>query len=109
MEMSYLTAPGIHRPSTSEHILKICCDFYGQSLEQVKQKSRKREYVEVRQAAIALSKAYTKETLEQIANAMGGFDHSSCNHAIKVINNQLTTDKQFRIKFAKLENRVKLT
>jgi len=109
MEMSYLTAPGIPKPSTSESILKVCCDFYNQPLEEVRKKSRKREYVEVRQAAIALSKAYTKETLGDIAATMGDFDHSTCVHSIKTINNLLTTDKQFRIKFAKLESRIKLT
>lgn len=109
MEMSYLTAPGIPRAETSEAILKVCCDFYNQPLEMVKRKSRKREYVEVRQSAMALSKAYTKESLQEIANTMGDFDHATCIHAIKTINNLLTTDKQFRIKFAKLENRIKMS
>lgn len=65
MEISYYAVPGIPRAESSEAILKICCDFFNQPLSEVKKKTRKREYVEVRQSAIALSKAYTKESLQQ--------------------------------------------
>ena len=67
------------------------------------QKSRKLPYPETRFLCIYLIKEFQTHTpamsLKEIGMHFGGMDHSSIIHAIKIAQNLLQTDKQYKKKF----------
>jgi hypothetical protein len=49
--------------------------------------ARKHEYVTMRQISMALSKDFTKLSLQSIGNKHGGRDHATALHAVKTVHN----------------------
>lgn len=75
-----------------EAINKCVCQYFKISATELNSKSRARKYSEPRQIAMYLSKRYTKKTLQEIAQAFGGKDHSTVIHAIKKIESGIHTN-----------------
>lgn len=63
-------------------------------LEEIDNKTRKREVVQARQIAMYFSKKYTKCSLATIGSYIGGKDHATVLHACKAVENLIETDKQ---------------
>lgn len=57
-------------------ILKEVCDIYGVSIEMVKSKCKKEEYVRARRMYIFASTSMTNYTLEEIAVPIGKREHT---------------------------------
>lgn len=91
----------------SDHILKLCCEYYNMPVNLVKSRTRKREIVQVRQIAMTLSMFYTDESQESIGLNYGNYDHATCINARKTVNNLLETDKVFRTQYDDIERRLK--
>ena len=79
-----------------DYIQKIVCDYFELPLELLKSKTRKREVVQARQLAMYFSKQFTKSSLSNIGMHCGGKDHATVLHAVKTVDNLVSTDKQFK-------------
>ena len=87
--------------SSIEELYKVA-EFTGLSIDELQEKTRKREIVESRQVAMYLSKKNTKESLATIGRTIGNKDHATVLHACKTVNNLIETDKQFLKKWGEL-------
>jgi len=93
---------------TKETIIKVVCDYFGTTLEQVLETKtcRKRELVMVRYFVFKMLKQYTDMSLEQI-----GFEidknHATVLFGIKSVNNLIEIDKMTRNINNEIENRLK--
>lgn len=63
-----------------QFILQTICDYYNVPEEKVRQRNRKREWVWCRHVFFYLCWKYTGLSLKQIANFLGGFDHTTVIH-----------------------------
>lgn len=84
---------------TCENILNIVIGKFGVDMKSVNSKSRKREIVLARQAAMYLCKQYTTQSVSRIGTVVGGRDHATVLHAIKNVEDLLKTDPEFKKKF----------
>lgn len=84
---------------TCEAILQSVIGVYGVDMRSINSKSRKREIVWARQAAMSLCKKYTTQSVSRIGQVVGGRDHATVLHAIKNVEDLLASDAEFREKF----------
>lgn len=76
-------------------IIRIVADNTGITYEQMKTKSRKREFVESRQICMYLIHKYTKLSLRLIGLKFGGREHSTVIHACQKVDD-LMIEKRFK-------------
>jgi len=88
---------------TCEAILQSVIGIYGVDMRSINSKSRKREIVWARQAAMSLCKKYTTQSVSRIGQVVGGRDHATVLHAIKNVDDLLQSDAEFREKFKAAE------
>jgi chromosomal replication initiator protein len=79
-----------------ETINKCVCQYFKISAVELNSKSRARKFSEPRQIAMYLTKKYTKKTLQEIAQAFGGKDHSTVIHAIQKIEGAITANSTLK-------------
>lgn len=92
---------------TCEAILQSVISAYGVDMRSINSKSRKREIVWARQAAMSLCKKYTTQSVSRIGQVVGGRDHATVLHAIKNVEDLLQTDAEFQEKFKIAESTLK--
>lgn len=103
MKISIYAVPGVQKVTTEEQIFRQVCDAYGYSTKEVRNnpKSRKRDFVEIRQ----LSMFIIRRELQLSYNKIGDFlnkDHATVLFGIRNVKNLLETDKQFQRKTSKI-------
>lgn len=91
------------RVITCEAIISVCQQVFGFDQKTFNSKSRKRELVLARQAAMSLCKKYTSQSVSRIGMLIGGRDHATVLHALKSVENLLETDAEFRAKYEACE------
>ncbi len=91
------------RVITCENILNLVIGTFGVDMKSINSKSRKREIVLARQAAMYLCKQYTTQSVSRIGTIVGGRDHATVLHAIKNVDDLLQTDPEFKRKFDAVE------
>ncbi len=97
-----------NKPLTVDDILdKVCC-HYGISQQNVFSRSRKRDYVLVRQVSMYLAQKYTKMPAGRIGQLIGGRDHSTVIHSCSTVEQRLKVDKAFLAELSSIENSFKL-
>jgi len=79
-----------------DFIQKTVADYFKVSLEQMKSKVKKREFVIPRQVAMYFCKRYTQLTLALIGGNFGGRDHSTVIHALESVEDMMKTDANFK-------------
>lgn len=84
---------------TCENILNLVIGTFGVDMKSINSKSRKREIVLARQAAMYLCKQHTTQSVSRIGTVVGGRDHATVLHAIKNVDDLLKTDPEFKRKF----------
>lgn len=92
---------------TCENILNLVIGTFGVDMKSINSKSRKREIVLARQAAMYLCKQYTTQSVSRIGTIVGGRDHATVLHAIKNVEDLLKTDDEFKRKFDTVEAELK--
>ncbi|MDE6002726.1 MAG: chromosomal replication initiator protein DnaA, partial [Prevotella sp.] len=97
-----------NKPLTIDDILDKVCDHYGVSQQHVFSRSRKRDYVLVRQLSMYLAQKYTKMPASRIGQLIGGRDHSTVIHSCTTIEQRLKFDKSFVAEVTSIENSFKL-
>ena len=97
-----------NKPLTIDDILEKVCSHYNVTQQQVFSRSRKRDYVLVRQISMYLAQKYTKMPASRIGQLIGGRDHSTVVHSCSAIEERLKVDKTFLAEFSSIENSFKL-
>jgi len=97
-----------NHPLTVDDILEKVCGHYGIAQQHVFSKSRKRDYVLVRQVSMYLAQKYTKMPASRIGQLIGGRDHSTVLHSCSTIEQRLKVDKAFFAEISSIENSFKL-
>lgn len=98
-----------HTEVSIDYIQKTVANHYSVSLENLKSKSRKREFVAARQVAMYFAKKYTNHSLKSIGHYFGGRDHSTVIHALQAVNDMLDTEPSFRLLFKNLQRKIKFS
>ena len=96
------------RPLTVDDILEKVCHHYGVTQQQVFSKSRKRDYVQVRQVSMYLAQKYTQMPAGRIGQLIGKRDHSTVIHSCNTIEKRLKIDSTFSDEIRSIENSFKL-
>ncbi len=86
-----------------DHILNKVCEYYRLKGEMLQTKSRKREIVQARQAAMYFSKNLTNSSLSAIGSIIGKRDHSTVLHACKTVKNMMETNSEFKRQMNEIE------
>ncbi|MBQ9646387.1 MAG: chromosomal replication initiator protein DnaA [Prevotella sp.] len=97
-----------NHPLTIDDILEMVCRHYGVSQQNVFSKSRKRDYVQVRQVSMYLAQKYTKMPASRIGQLIGGRDHSTVLHSCSAVEQRLKIDKAFYEDLGSIERSFKL-
>jgi chromosomal replication initiator protein len=97
-----------NKPLTVDDILEKVCGHYNVPQQQVFSRSRKRDYVLVRQISMYLAQKYTKMPAGRIGQLIGGRDHSTVIHSCSTIEQRLKVDKAFLSELSSIENSFKL-
>jgi len=84
-----------NHPLTIDDILEKVCQHYGVSQQHIFSKSRKREYVQVRQVSMYLAQKFTKMPASRIGQLIGGRDHSTVLHSCNTVEQRLKVDITF--------------
>lgn len=97
-----------NRPLTIDDILERVCEHYNVSQQNVFSRSRKRDYVIVRQVSMYFAQKYTKMPASRIGQLIGNRDHSTVVHSCSTIEKKLKVDKAFEAEITEIENAFKL-
>ena len=97
-----------NHPLTIDEILEKVCRHYNVEQRQVFSKSRKRDYVQVRQVSMYLAQKYTKMPAGRIGQLIGNRDHSTVIHSCNAIEQRLKVDLAFQAELSSIENSFKL-
>ncbi len=97
-----------NKPLTVDDILEKVCNHYNVPQQHVFSKSRKRDFVMVRQVSMYLAQKYTKMPASRIGQLIGGRDHSTVIHSCSTIEQRLKVDKEFSAELTSIENSFKL-
>ena len=97
-----------NHPLTVDDILEKVCQHYGVNQQQVFSKSRKRDFVQVRQVSMYLAQKYTKMPASRIGQLIGGRDHATVLHSCTTVEKRLKVDKAFVNELNSIENSFKL-
>ena len=97
-----------NHPLTIDDILEKVCKHYNVPQQHVFSKSRKRDYVQVRQVSMYLATKYTKMPASRIGQLIGNRDHSTVIHSCNTIEQRLKVDKAFSAELSSIENSFKL-
>ncbi len=97
-----------NHPLTIDDILEKVCSHYGVSQQSVFSKSRKRDFVQVRQVSMYLAQKYTKMPASRIGQLIGGRDHSTVLHSCSTIEQRIKVDKAFAEELNNIEHSFRL-
>ena len=92
---------------TCENIIQIVLNVFSIDNKSFNSKTRKREVVYARQAAMHLCKKYTTQSVSRIGLVVGGRDHATVLHALKSVDDLLETDNEFKAKYEQAESMLK--
>ena len=91
-----------------EEIQRLVCEYFSIEEDLVRAKTRKREVVQARQAAMFFCKELTQHSLKTIGLHFGGRDHSTVIHANQSVSNQIDTDSKFREMIEEIRHKIEL-
>lgn len=97
-----------NHPLTIDDIMEKVCQHFGVTQQQVFSRSRKRDYVQVRQVSMYLAQKYTKMPASRIGLLIGGRDHSTVLHSCNTVEQRLKIDQAFSAEISSIENSFKL-
>ena len=92
---------------TMDEIIEIVAESFGTPSEYIVGKSRKREIVVARHAAMYLAKEFTHRSLKSIGLHFAGRDHSTVIHAVKAVEDRIATESSFRQKLEHAQEMVR--
>jgi chromosomal replication initiator protein len=90
-----------------DKIQKSVSHYFSVTVDDLKDKTRKKEVATARQVAMYFAKEYTDYSLKQIGHYFGGRDHSTVIHAVQSVQNLIDTDNTFRKNVEELKQMLK--
>ena len=90
------------------YIQEVVSKFFNISINDMKDKVRKKEIVIARQVAMYFSKDFTNNSLKSIGFHFGGRDHSTVIHAVQSVNDMIDTDNIFRKNVEEIKKRISI-
>jgi chromosomal replication initiator protein len=97
-----------NHPLTIDDILEKVCKHYNVAPHHITSKSRRRDYVHVRQISMYLAQKYTKMSAARIGQLIGNRDHSTVIHSCNTIEQRLKIDKNFSDELSSIERSFRL-
>lgn len=91
-----------------DYIQKTVGEYFQISVEDLKDKTRKKEIVIARQVAMYLCKEYTNHSLKSIGYHFGGRDHSTVIHAVQSVSDMMDIDQKFGQSIDELKKKMKM-
>ncbi len=88
---------------TNEQRIEPMLTYFGMTLEDVKGQSRKREIVLCRHFCMAILRATTPMSINNIARYFGGRDHSTIIHALRMVQT-FESDWQYKYHYMRFES-----
>lgn len=92
-----------------DFIQKSVAEHFKVTVDEMKDKTRKKEIVVARQTAMYFAKHHTNLSLKAIGYHFGKRDHTTVLHAIESVNNMIDTDKDFKAAIGDLQKRLKFS
>lgn len=80
-----------------EEVQRAVADYFDISVDELKDKTRKKEIVIARQIAMYFAKEYTGFSLKSIGYHFGGRDHSTVIHAIQAVTEMIQEKREIRM------------
>jgi chromosomal replication initiator protein len=91
-----------------DYIQKTVAEYFHLKVDDLKDKTRKKEIVIARQVAMYFSKEYTNHSLKSIGYHFGGRDHSTVIHAVQSVNDMIDVNANFRSSIKDLKEKLKI-
>ena len=91
-----------------DFIQKSVGEYFQISVEDLKDKTRKKEIVIARQVAMYLCKEYTNHSLKSIGYHFGGRDHSTVIHAVQSVSDMIEIDNKFSHSMDELKKKMRM-
>ena len=91
-----------------DYIQKSVGEFFQVRVEDLKDKTRKKEIVIARQVAMYLCKEYTNHSLKSIGYHFGGRDHSTVIHAVQSVSDMVDVDSKFAHSIEELKKKMRM-
>lgn len=91
-----------------DYIQKSVGEFFQVRVEDLKDKTRKKEIVIARQVAMYLCKEYTQHSLKSIGYHFGGRDHSTVIHAVTSVSDMMDVDSKFAHSIEELKKKMRM-
>lgn len=91
-----------------DYIQKTVGEYFQISVDDLKDKTRKKEIVIARQVAMYLCKEYTNHSLKSIGYHFGGRDHSTVIHAVQSVSDMMDIDQKFSQAIDELKKKMKM-
>ena len=91
-----------------DYIQKTVAEYFHLKVDDLKDKTRKKEIVIARQVAMYFSKEYTNHSLKSIGYHFGGRDHSTVIHAVQSVNDMMDVNANFRDTIKDLKDKLKI-
>ena len=95
-----------YRKTNAQAIVKVVCDFYGLTLNELLKKSRKTFLVKPRQIAMYLLREDTKASFPDIGSRLGGKDHSTVIHAYRKIVEEVENNENLKQEINLIRERI---
>ncbi len=95
-----------YRKTNAQAIVKVVCDFYGLTLNELLKKSRKTFLVKPRQIAMYLLREDTKASFPDIGSRLGGKDHSTVIHAYRKIVEEVENNENMKQEINLIRERI---
>ena len=92
-----------------KYIQDVVSKYFNISIEDMKDKARKKEIVIARQVAMYFSKDFTNNSLKSFGFHFGGRDHSTVIHAVQSVNDMIDTDSIFRKNIKEINRRISVS
>ena len=98
----------VEKELTVEDIIHTTCEYYHVQDESIYTKSRKRDIVLARQVAMYLTHKHLPNlSLARIGQCIGSKDHSTVLHACRLIEDQMTVNKNLELAIEEIEEKIK--
>ena len=102
-----MAIPGIiPMKTTPEKIIDVVCDYFNVTIDELKTKSRKSEYVTARSVAWYIMLKETKITTER-AGLIFSKDHATVLHGNRKVEQRITIYKDFARKVREIERKLR--
>ncbi len=95
-----------YKKTSAQTIVKVVCEFYGITINELLKKSRKTFLVKPRQVAMYLLREDTKASFPDIGSRLGGKDHSTVIHAYRKIIDEVDNNENMKQEITLIRERI---